>query len=197
MRVIGITGGIGSGKSTVLQIIRKEQSCFVIEADALAHDLMEPGQCAYNKIVKAFGDSILDSNGAISRERLGQAVFGNEEQLAQLNEIVHPAVKAYILSDIEEKKKEGFACYVIEAALLIEDGYRGICDEIWYVYAGQEERMKRLLSGRGGSREKWENIIRSQSTEDYYRQYSDFFIDNSQNLTKTEYIVKQLLSKSR
>lgn len=196
MFIIGITGGIGTGKSTVLQILEKE-GCFVVEADALAHKQMEPGQTVYKKIVDLFGPAILEADGRIQRKKLGKIVFENPFRLKQLNDIVHPAVKEYILADIEKKRRKGVDFYVIEAALLIEDGYRDICDEIWYVYATKEERMKRLLSGRGGSREKWESVIKNQSAEDYYRQHCDFVIDNGENLTKTEDIVKELLSKSR
>lgn len=196
MRIIGITGGIGTGKSTILSILKKEPNSFIVEADALAHQLMEQGQAAYKKIVDVFGKDILDSNGNINRNVLGKIVFEDVNLLKQLNEIVHPAVKKYILSDIQKKSEQGFQNYIIEAALLIEDGYKEVCDEIWYVYVEKEERIRRLIKGRGGNRDKWEAVIQNQSSDDYYRQYSDFVIDNGENLTKTEDVVKELLFKS-
>lgn len=197
MRIIGITGGIGTGKSTVLHLLKEEYNAYIVEADKLAHDLMEPGQTAYKRIVNAFGKDILCTDGRIDRKILGNIVFQNKNALDRLNGIVHPEVKEYILRDIKQKKKEDLSLYVIEAALLIEDGYRSVCDELWYIYVEKEERIRRLLCGRGGSREKWEQIINSQSTESYYRAHCDAVIDNGNNLKITADIVKELLSKTR
>lgn len=197
MRIIGITGGIGSGKSTVLNLLEENYSAYIVETDKLAHHLMEPGQTAYEKIVDAFGTDILAEDGKINRAILGNIVFQEEAALNTLNGIVHPAVKEYILHDIEQKKQEQVSIYVIEAALLIEDGYKAICDELWYVYVEKEERIRRLLLGRGGSREKWEQIINNQSSERYYRSNCDVVVNNSKNLKTTADIVKELLSKTR
>lgn len=196
MRIIGITGGIGTGKSTVLRILEKEYHACIVEADQLAHRLMEPGKTAYNEIVKIFGNKILCEDGKIDRRLLGNIVFQDKEALGRLNELVHPAVKEYIVEDIRKKAEEQTALYVIEAALLIEDGYKEICDELWYVYAAKEKRIERLLCGRGGDREKWEGVIASQSTEAYYRLYCDAVIDNGKDLKTTTNIVKELLSKT-
>lgn len=196
MRIIGITGGIGTGKSTVLHILEKEYNACIVEADQLAHRLMEPGQTAYNKIVQIFGNKILCKDRKIDRRILGNIVFQDEKALGRLNEIVHPAVKEYIVEDIRKKTDEQTALYIIEAALLIEDGYKEICDELWYIYVEKEERIKRLIRGRGGNREKWERIIGSQSTEAYYRLYCDAVIDNGKDLKTTTNIVKELLSKT-
>lgn len=195
MRIIGITGGIGSGKSTVLHILEETYGAYIVEADQLAHLLMEPEQAAYKEIVKVFGNGILDEDGKINRRLLGNIVFRDEEALARLNNIVHPAVKKYILEDINKKAGEQVSLYIIEAALLIEDGYKEICDELWYIYVKKEERIKRLLCGRGGDREKWEQIMDSQSTEEYYRLHCDEVIDNGKNLKTTTDTVKELLSK--
>lgn len=194
MRVIGITGGIGTGKSTILRIM-EEMGAYVLEADSLAHNLMEPGQPAYIRITEFFGSDIIREDGTIDRGRLGQLVFQNPEALERLNGIVHPAVKEFILRDIEEKKKSGkVRWYVIEAALLIEDGYRLVCDELWYIYAEKEVRIERLLSGRGGTREKWEQVMANQSADEFYRANCDVVIDNGNNLKKTINMVKDLLS---
>lgn len=194
MRVIGITGGIGTGKSTVLNVMKEQFGAYVLEADKLAHQLMEPGQTAYRKIVDTFGTAVLSEDRTIDRGRLGDIVFQEPEALKRLNSIVHPAVKEYILQDIEEKKKDGrIDYYVIEAALLIEDGYRLICDELWYIHTEREERINRLISGRGGSREKWEQVIASQSEEAFYKDNCDVVIDNGKNLKNTINMVKVLL----
>lgn len=195
MKIIGITGGIGTGKSTVLNFLKQEYNVYIVEADRLAHELMLPGEAAYRQITDIFGTAILSTDGTIDRNRLGTIVFGDAEALRKLNAVIHPAVKQYILQDIEARKKEGnVKYYVIEAALLIEDGYKTICDELWYIYTEREERIRRLIAGRGGSREKWEHVIGNQSSDDYYRTNCDYVIDNGRGFEYTINIVKEFLS---
>lgn len=195
MKIIGITGGIGTGKSTVLNFLKQEYNAYIVEADRLAHELMLPGEAAYRQITDIFGTAILSTDGTIDRNRLGTIVFGDAEALRKLNAVIHPAVKQYILQDIEARKKEGnVKYYVIEAALLIEDGYKTICDELWYIYTEREERIRRLIAGRGGSREKWEHVIGNQSSDDYYRTNCDYVVDNGKGFEYTINIVKELLS---
>ena len=194
MRIIGITGGIGTGKSTILHLLGDKYQAYIVETDKLAHQLMMPGEHAYEKIVKHFGIEILLEDGSIDREKLGRLVFQNETELAALNAIVHPAVKQYILEDIEEKKKAGLVkIYVIEAALLIEDGYKAICDEIWYIYVEKEERIRRLITGRGGNREKWESVINNQSSEEFYRENCNQIVENGGYIQKTAERIQHLL----
>lgn len=196
MKVIGITGGIGTGKSTILNILEKEYGAFIVETDKLAHQLMSPGEHAYQSIVETFGEDILCDDKTIHRGKLGSIVFNNKAMLCELNEIVHPAVKQYILEDIELKNKQGYVeYYVIEAALLIEDGYKAICDEIWYIYASQDVRIRRLIEGRGGDEKKWLQVIANQSSEDYYRRHCDVTIDNGDSVEKTIVTIKELLKK--
>lgn len=198
MRIIGITGGIGTGKSTVLHMMEREAGVYIVETDRLAHTLMEPGQKAYEKIVDTFGTQILSEDGTIDRVSLGKIVFGDAGKLEQLNAIVHPAVKEYIMTDIEAKRESGeVRFYVIEAALLIEDGYKAICDELWYIYVDREERIRRLIAGRGGERAKYEAVMENQATEDYYMENCDVVIHNEESLEKTANVVKELLSSAR
>lgn len=198
MRIIGITGGIGTGKSTILHIMEQENGVYIVETDRLAHTLMEPGQKAYEKIVEVFGTQILSEDQTIDRASLGKIVFGDAGRLEQLNAIVHPAVKEYIVADIEAKRKSGeVQFYVIEAALLIEDGYKAICDELWYIYVDREERIRRLIAGRGGDRAKYESVMENQATEEYYMTNCDVVIHNEESLEKTANIVKELLFSAR
>ena len=198
MRIIGITGGIGTGKSTVLHIMEQENGVYIVETDRLAHTLMEPGQKAYEKIMEVFGTQILSEDQTIDRASLGKIVFGDAGRLEQLNAIVHPAVKEYIIADIEAKKKGGeVQFYVIEAALLIEDGYKAICDELWYIYVDREERIRRLIAGRGGDRAKYESVMENQATEEYYMSNCDVVIHNEESVEKTANIVKELLFSAR
>ncbi len=195
MKIIGITGGIGSGKSEVLNILNGIDGVFVIEADKLAHKLMEPGNEAYEKIIKEFGENIKTDDGFIDRSKLGAIVMNDSEKLARLNMIVHPAVKEYIIDDISLKEKEGMEFYVIEAALLIQDGYKEICDEIWYIHVDREERIKRLMQGRGLSREKAEEFMNNQPEDSFYADNSDMIIDNNGSIEAMKTMVVLLLSE--
>lgn len=193
MRIIGITGGIGSGKSEVLRYMAG-CGAHVVEADRVAHTLMGKGGTAYQSIVEYFGEAILDGEGEIDRKALGGIVFQDEEKLKALNGIVHPAVKAYILSDIEVHRAYGTIYYVIEAALLIQDGYKAICDELWYIYVNRDDRIRRLVAGRGGDAKQYSAVMQSQENEEFYRKYCDVVIDNSGSLADTQNAIKALLN---
>ena len=178
--VLGITGGIGSGKSEVLSILRERPHTMVLEADSLAHRLMLPGRPVYDEVVRVFGDQVVGEDGILDRRKMGELVFSDPEKLDRLNHIVHPAVKRYILEDIRRVRDagDGTELYCIEAALLIQDGYREICDEIWYIHVPQEIRIARLLSSRGGNEEKWRSVLRSQPGDEFFFQNTDRFIEN-------------------
>lgn len=195
MKIIGITGGIGTGKSTILHILEENYNAYIIETDRLAHQLMRKGESAYTQIVAEFGETILDDNLEIDRQKMGAIVFNDKERLTALNHIVHPAVKQYIRDDIEKKKAEGtVSYYIIEAALLIEDGYKEICDTIWGIHVDYERRIERLILGRGGNREKWENVIKNQSSEAFYQENCDAIIINDDDILKTQEQVRKLLN---
>ena len=196
MKIIGITGGIGSGKSYVLNIIKDTEGAYVIEADKLAHELMLPGNEAYDRVVAAFGNDILDENGEIDRGKLRQIVMSDEDKLKTLNGVVHPAVKSYIKDDIEDKRAEDYRYYVIEAALLIQDGYREICDEIWFIQADEEVRIDRLIKSRGYTRKVAEEFIANQPDEQYYADNSDIVIENNGSQFLLEATLDLLLDKS-
>lgn len=195
MKIIGITGGVGAGKSTVLQFLEEEFGAYVLQADAVGHLVMEPGQVCYDAIVELFGEKIRKNDKTIDRSRVSDVVFSNEEMLKRLNAIVHPAVKEYILRKIGEERAAGCGLFVIEAALLLEEHYQNFCDEIWYVHADQEIRISRLMESRGYSREKAENIIENQASEGFFRAHADFTVENNGNLEKTYSQIKGRLQK--
>ncbi len=186
MKVLGITGGIGSGKSEVLRMLGEKDGVVILEADRLAHELMTPGHTAYRRIVENFGREILAEDGSIDRGKMGQLVFRDPERLEQLNRIVHPAVKKSIRGRIRRNAEKGTAVYVIEAALLIQDGYRTICDEIWYVHTDPEVRIRRLLSSRGGNREKWEAVLANQPKDSFFVEHSDRVLENSRTVSELQ-----------
>ena len=185
MKVIGITGGIGSGKSEVLKHMQKEYGAVICETDKTAHQLQEKGTECYKKIVKFFGPDILDEEEKINRKCLGNIVFSNPQKMEKLNQIVHPSVKQYVKEQIELEKQKGTQYFIIESALLLEDHYELICDEIWYIYVEEKIRRKRLKKSRDITDEKITAIISAQSDEQTLRNYSDVVIDNSGSFEET------------
>lgn len=180
MRLIGITGGVGAGKSSILEYIRVHYRCRIYLADEVAHEVKKPGQPCYQALVALLGQEILEENGEIHKGRMAEKIFQDASLLEQVNAIVHPAVQAYLLERIREAREDGgVELFFIEAALLIECGYRSIVDEMWYIYTREEVRRRRLEESRGYSEEKIDRIMSSQLTEKEFRSGSDFVIDNS------------------
>lgn len=180
---IGITGGVGSGKSVVMELLEKEFGAAVILADLVAHDLMEPGAVSYQQIVAEFGTEILDEEGRIHRPSLSKIVFGNPESLEKLNAITHPNVKKEILARIARFREEEKASVIaVEAALLIEGGYEEILDELWYVYVKKDIRIRRLMEGRDYSEEKSRSIMERQLGEEVFRSHCSRVIDNNEDV---------------
>lgn len=191
MKIIGITGGIGTGKSTVLEILKNDYGAFVIEADRVAEALMKKGNSAYADIVDRFGEDILDAEGEIDRKKLGEQVFNDKKKLEELNSITHGRVREEILSTIERVRASGEKSLVfIEAALLIECGYKDICDTMWYVMTKRDIRLKRLEEGRGIDRERAEAIMASQSDENFYLINTDVIILNDGDIDKLKLRLK-------
>lgn len=197
--IIGVTGGVGCGKSVVMDLLNKEFGVEIILADNVGHEVMAPDGEAYEEIVKHFGRGILSVDGTIDRKILGARVFNDRAELDKLNSIIHPAVKRRILGKIENIRnnsdKEPFIA--IEAALLLEDNYDAICDKIWYIYATRKERIRRLKESRGYTDEKIASIMKNQLTEKEFRRRSDEVIDNSGDIARTRKNLQKILDKYR
>lgn len=181
MKFIGLTGGIGAGKTTVLKAMRKLSRVRILIADEIAHEQMEPGTVCYRRLHERFGnEDIWRDGGGFHREKLAELIFSDEQKRKDLNAIVHPAVREYILGEVEKERQAGVYDYVIlEAALLIEERYGEICDELWYVYADEKTRKKRLMADRGYSEEKVDRIFAAQLPDEAYRKYCKVVIDNN------------------
>lgn len=191
--IIGITGGIGTGKSTVLNILDKNYGYTVFEADKIAKEIMEKDGLAYKRIVGYFGKEILDKNGEIDNEIMSEKVFNNKEKLEKLNSLVHPAVIEEIQMRIDEYKKEGKERFVIEAALLLESKCDAICDKVWYIYSDEATRIKRLKAGRGLNEDQIQRVMKNQLPEDVFREKTDAIIDNSESVENTIIQIEKLL----
>ncbi|MCR5214454.1 MAG: dephospho-CoA kinase [Eubacterium sp.] len=201
-KVIGITGGIGAGKSLVLSILQKEFYAHIIEADRVAHILMKKGGLAYQEILDSFGNKILDKDtGEIDRKVLGSLVMQDSKKLEKLNNIVHPLVKKWILDDIDICKKafiesdEDKFIYVIEAALLIQDNYGLICDELWYIHSSVDTRISRLVEKRGITLERASEFIKNQPGAEYYESNTNRKIDNDGQVDQLIKQVEKCLSE--
>ena len=195
MRLIGITGGVGAGKSEILSFIKKNYNCEIYLADQVAHKIKEKGEICYQPLVELLGEDVLDSDGEINKGKMASIIFADEEILKKVNEIVHPGVKEYILTKMKEAKEKGVVdLFFIEAALLIEAGYQDMVDELWYIYAKKEVRVKRLQDNRGYSLEKIEQIMNSQLAEEVFFKTCDFVIDNSGEIEDS---YKQIRNKLR
>ena len=194
MKVIGITGGVGAGKSAILQYLKEKHGARVIEADKVGHLLMEPNGACYDKIVEIFGSGILNEDQTIHRGKLGKIVFADSELLGTLNKIIHPEVKSYIVSEISKERSENHReLFVVEAALLIEDHYDVICDELWYIHTDEQVRAERLKESRGYDDEKIERIMANQKSPEEFKKACQVVIDNSGCLVCTqEQIDRQL-----
>ena len=188
MKIIGITGGVGAGKTTVLNQIKEMCNCRILIADEIAKNLQLPGEECYEKIVKLLGTKILcgELGTAIDNKKMAQIIFADKKLLQEVNSIIHPSVKKYINNIINTEKGKGEIDYLfIEAALLIDDGYDVICDEMWYIYVNEEIRIERLAISRGYSREKSLSIMSKQNSDEVFRKYCKYVIDNNGDMDKT------------
>lgn len=183
MRFIGITGGVGAGKSKLLAYIKKHYLCEIYLADEVAHLVKERGTACYEMLIDLLGEGILQEDGEIDRGAMAERIFGDEVLLEQVNAIIHPAVQEYLLQRLAEARKNPeVELFFVEAALLIEAGYKELADELWYVYAGEAVRRERLAKSRQYSPEKIANIMENQLSEEQFREHCDFVIDNSGRL---------------
>lgn len=196
MKVIGITGGVGSGKSEVLSFLSDREGAVVCQADLVAKELQKKGTKCFDEIIEHFGTSILAEDGELDRKALGEIVFHDEKELLALNAIVHPAVEDRIRELICKEKENGTKVFFLETAILIESKYDDMfCDEVWYIYASDDVRKKRLKFSRGYSEEKSESIFRSQMSKEEFMEHCDRVIDNSRSFEETSVQLLHVLDK--
>ena len=192
--IIGVTGGVGAGKSTVLNLLKQEFPCVLLLADDIAKEMMLPGGATYKPLVKAFGTEILNEAGEIDKQRFASVIFGDEKANETVNGIVHPIVVDYMREEAFRLKQEAesFQIIAMEAALLIESGLYRDCDRLWYVYASEEARTQRLMESRGYSREKCRDIMDCQLQDAEFRALATDVIDTSGTLEETKQQVRAL-----
>lgn len=193
MKRIGITGGVGAGKSEVLKLLPLLCHCFVMKADHIASELEARGRECFQPLLALLGDEVLAENGEIDRNKMAQMIFTEEELRKAVNAIVHPAVKREVFRRMETAERAGYDWCFLEAALLIEDHYHEMLHELWFVSADREVRIARLIAQRGYDRERALHIMHNQCGDAEFRMYCVREIDNSGTLTALQEELKRVL----
>ena len=195
--IIGLTGGIVSGKSTVARMF-KDLGAKIIDADILGHSVILPYKSAWKKIVKLFGEDILRNNLTIDREKLGKIVFADQALLKKLNEITHPEIIKLIKKEINmarNKTHNQEKILLIDAALIYEAKIDRFMDKIIVVYIDKDEQIKRLIKRNNLSKDEALQRIRSQIPMEEKAKIADYVIDNSNSLDKTKKQVEKIWKK--
>lgn len=175
--VVGLTGGIASGKSTVAEVLR-QRGVRIIDADELAREVSQPGEPAFEALVKAFGDGILTPSGELDRKKLGDRVFGNPSAIATLNAITHPAILARTGKRLAEAQREGLGWVIYEAALILENKAEAGLSSLVCVICPPEVQHQRLMARNGFSAEEAQRRIASQTHNDHRREKATWLIKN-------------------
>ncbi|MCI6533762.1 dephospho-CoA kinase [Blautia obeum] len=186
MKIIGITGGVGAGKTQILEYLNNKYGATICQADAVGKKLQKKGTECFDAIVAHFGTEILDAKGELDREKLADIVFSDKVELSILNSIVHPAVKEEIYKKIAKEERKNTNLFILESAILIEDHYEEICDELWYIYVEDSIRKKRLIYARGYDSKKVDDIIAAQLPKSMFMKHCDRVIDNSNTFEETK-----------
>lgn len=191
MKVIGLTGGIGSGKSTVSQFLA-ELGAVILDADRVGHEAFKPDTDVWREVVAAFGRQIVTPTGDIDREKLGEIVFGNPESRARLNQIMHPRIYKMVRVQLEEYRRQGVSVVVLEAPLLIEADWTSLVDEVWVTVASESTVLRRLKERVGLSEQQSLARIHSQLSPEERVKHADVVIDTDCDLDELRARVGEL-----
>ena len=194
MKVIGLTGGIGSGKSTISKYLA-ELGAVVMDADKVGHEVFQPGTEGWNDVVATFGKEVIDDAGEVDRKKLGEIVFNNPEALHKLNKIVHPRAHDIAKSRLDGYRQQGGEVVVFEVILLIEAGWTDLVDEVWVAVADEDTVVKRLEQQRGMSKEEILARIHSQMTPEEWIKHANVVIKNNGDIDELKAKVKELWEK--
>ncbi|MCH8196021.1 MAG: dephospho-CoA kinase [Chloroflexi bacterium] len=185
MRVIGLTGGLGSGKSTVSQFLQ-ELGAVILDADKVGHQTYLPDTPAWKDLVEAFGQEIVGADRVIDRKKLGPIVFSDPRKLEQLNGIVHPRMRELMERQIGEFKHQGVELVVLEAAILIEAKWLSLVDEVWVTQAAEEVVVTRVKARNNWSEEQIRERIASQLSSEERAKYAQVVIDTNGTLDEVK-----------
>ena len=191
MLKIGLTGGIGTGKSLVTSFLQ-DQGANVINADLLGHEAYLPGTVGFEQVCSEFGEDIVGADGHVDRQKLGPIVFSDPSNMDRLNAIMHPLIKDMIQTQLDDVEGKGQLIAIVEAAVLIEAGWESLFDEIWVVTADEEEIISRLASRNGLSREDSQKRINSQMTSIERSAHGAVIINNTGSVEELKENVESL-----
>lgn len=191
MIVIGLTGGILTGKSTVSEMLA-QRGAVIIDADKIGHEAYKPHTETWQQVIETFGREILRENGEIDRKKLGEIVFNNPQALARLNEIMHPQMHSMMREEIERLRGEEVEMVVLDAAVLIEANWTDLVDEVWVTVAPEETAVKRLQNRGGLTKDEARARIRSQISFEERAKHADVIIDTDCELAEVEARVEEL-----
>lgn len=193
MYVIGLTGGVGSGKSYVAHRLSEMYDAELLIADELGHVVMKKGTKCHEKIVKSFGKDIIGGDGEIDRKKMADIIFKDNEARKRLDDIVHPEVIEYVAQYIDERKgMDGII--IFETAIMYECKCDQLCDEVWYVYVPADIRIKRLSDNRGYSVEKSRAIIANQKPDEFFTEKADRIIKNDGSFEELDKELREAFS---
>jgi len=191
MLVIGLTGGIGTGKSEVSRMLQR-LGAVVIDADRVGHEVYRPQTSTWRRVVEAFGDEVLTPSGEIDRKKLGSIVFADQKALARLNAIVHPEIREELARRIEELRSKGTPVAVVEAAVLIEAGWDALVDEVWVTHSREDAAVARVARRNNLSPAEVRRRVRAQVPFEERRMHADVVIENDSDLETLRHKVEVL-----
>jgi len=191
MKVIGLTGGIGSGKSTVSKLT-EEMGAVILDADKVGHEAYAPDSETWCEVVAAFGDEIVAEDRSIDRRKLGAIVFGDPAALTRLNDIMHPRMFDMMKARLDEYRRQGTKIVVLEAAILIEAKWTPLVDEVWVTVASEPVVVERVRERTGLSEEQIRSRIRSQLSNEERARHADEVISNDGSLEELRMVIAKL-----
>lgn len=195
--VIGITGGVGAGKSQVLELLAGKYGAYCIQLDEIGRNLLDIGEACYEEVKRLFGPEIVRDDGTLDRAVIAGIIFRDEPKRLALDGIIHPRVRQRTEELLRAGEAAGKGFIVIEAALLLEEHYDEICREVWYIYADEAVRARRLAETRGYSRERIRRMMDRQMPDAEFRRRCDAVICNNASFEETEEAVDREMKRIR
>ncbi len=195
MKVIGVSGGIGCGKSEVLRYLKEEKGARVVMLDDLVKSMMNVGGELYKGYVEILGEGILNQDRSLNRPKIAGILFSDPVLLANINEFINPVVKKELKKCLDTAEEEGISLFCVESAILFDEHYDAFCDETWYIYADIAVRRERLKKSRGYDDVRIDQTMKHQKSEESFRESCTHTIDNSGSFEDTKRLVDQVLSE--
>ena len=194
MLKIGVTGGVGAGKSLVLSYLKEHHGARIIMLDEVGRELMQPDGACFKPVVDLFGTEVVKPDGTLDRPLIAKRMLADDDLRIKLNGIIHPAVLHETMNRIYRAEDEGVRLLVVESAILLETNYGAICDEVWYIYADVKIRAARLRASRGYDDARIRKTMEAQLSDEEFRKRADHVIDNSGDFELTRGQIDRVLA---